>query len=169
MTFEEYLKQETGQSIRALALSIGVAQSTLARQLNGERTLTLETLRDISLATDLDFLDLAIRANLITEEHAKKIRANGALLEADSMDIIDELARRLQQGEKLNNQPSVFNQHPISANGYPLTPDGQEFRPDLYPHHRLLWQRHGENWREHYTLAAKNQVDGDDIDEIYEP
>lgn len=170
MTFEEYLKKETGQSIRRLALSIGIAQSTLARQLSGERTLTLETLRDISLATNLDFLDLAVRAELISQEHAENIRARGALKLADSMDIIDELARRIQKGENLSAAQPVFEAPPeTSPAGYPLAPDGQEFRPDLYQPHRMLWERYGEKWREHYTLAAKAQTDGDDIDETYTP
>lgn len=169
MTFEEYLKKETAQSIRSLALSIGVAQSTLARQLSGDRTLTLNTLWEIHLATGLEFYELGVRAGLITEDDANRARSQGSLRIADSQDILEELARRLRLGEELEDAPQPFQ--PLitetGPNGYPLAPDGEEFRPDVYQNHRMLWERYGENWREHYTLAAKKQVDGDDIDETY--
>lgn len=170
MDIETYLREQTQLSIRQLANKAGLNHSTLSRQLKDDRALTLETLRDISLATNLDFLDLAVRAELISQEHAENIRARGSLRLADSMDIIDELARRIQKGESVSAAQPVFEAPPeTSPAGYPLAPDGQEFRPDLYQPHRMLWERYGEKWREHYTLAAKAQTDGDDIDETYTP
>lgn len=108
MNLENYLRQETGRSVRQLSIDIGVAQSTLARQLKGERTLTLETLRDISLATGLDFLDLAIRAELITEDHANIIRAKGAITLATDEDLLAEVKRRMQAGHSYNQLPPIF-------------------------------------------------------------
>lgn len=108
MNLENYLRQETGRSVRQLSIDIGVAQSTLARQLKGERTLTLETLRDISLATGLDFLDLAIRAELITPDHANIIRAKGAITLATDDDLLSEIKRRLQVGHSYNHLPPIF-------------------------------------------------------------
>lgn len=158
MDIETYLREQTQLSIRQLAIQAGLNHSTLARQFKGERTLTLETLRDISLATDLDFLDLAIRAGLITEEHATKIRAKGALEQADSQDILDELARRLKQEEELENAPAPFRPltpvPQLSPSGHPLTPDGHEFRPDLYQDHKYLWDTYGNSWYENYEAVA---------------
>lgn len=186
MEIIDYIKTQTGLSVRALAKEIGVAQTTLARQLRQDNALTLETLRDISLATGLDFLDLAIRAELITEKHANEIRGRGALNLASDEAILDELRERLARGANLNEYPPIFDPVPAPIPlherrktwrdnlptpddmayhiGAP-TPDGTEFRPDLYQNHKMLWDRHGKEWKNHYALAANKIIDGDDIKE----
>lgn len=108
MNIETYLREQTQLSMRQLASKAGLNHSTLSRRLKGDRSLTLETLRDISLATNLDFLDLAIRAELITKEHAKEIRGRGSLELASDEALLDELQRRLEQGADLNKYPPVF-------------------------------------------------------------
>lgn len=111
MNLIDYITQKSGKTMRALALDMGYSVSTLSRQFRAENALTLETLRDISLATDLDFLDLAIRAELITETHAKAIRAKGSLLNASNGELLNELKRRLDQGEDLNEEAPIFATH----------------------------------------------------------
>lgn len=108
MSLETYLREQTKLSIRQLAKQAGLSHTTLVRQLKNERTTTLETLRDISLATGLDFLDLAIRAELITEDHANIIRAKGAITLATDDDLLSEIKRRLQVGHSYNHLPPIF-------------------------------------------------------------
>ncbi|MFW0109518.1 hypothetical protein ACN081_02195 [Rothia sp. P13129] len=186
MAITQYLLEKAQvPSVLQLALKTGVPHHKLNNQLTGRSTLTLETLRDISLATGLDFLDLAVKAELITQQHAKNIRAKGALLNATNNELINELKRRLDQGENLNQETPIFStptqlaedkhwreniptaedmQYHIGT----TTPDGTEFRPDLYTNHKMLWDRYGQQWQEHYTLAAKKQEPFDDIEEQYE-
>lgn len=108
MDLTDYIKESSELSINALAQKMKFPTSTLARQLKGERTLTLETLRDISLATGLDFLDLAIRAELITPDHANIIRAKGAITLATDDDLLSEIKRRMQAGHSYNQLPPLL-------------------------------------------------------------
>lgn len=108
MDLTDYIKESSELSINALAQKMKFPTSTLARQLRGDRTLTLETLRDISLATGLDFLDLAIRAELITPDHANIIRAKGAIALATDDDLLNEIKRRMQAGHSYNQLPPLL-------------------------------------------------------------
>lgn len=108
MSLETYLREQTKLSIRQLAKQAGLSHTTLVRQLKNERTTTLETLRDISLATGLDFLDLAIRAELITPGHANIIRAKGAITLATDDDLLNEIKRRMQAGHSYNQLPPLL-------------------------------------------------------------
>lgn len=148
MNLAEYIAEKSGKTLRALALDMGYSPSTLSRQFRAENALTLETLRDISEATDIDFLDLALRAGLITKDHANKIRGRGALELATNEALLEELKKRLDTGATYNHLPPLFK-----------TLNPEEIRESKA---RAALAKELE--KDDVDLAAYRHTDGDEVD-----
>lgn len=172
MDLTQYLLDRSGaSSILQLSAKSGVPPHKLHNQLTGRSTLTLDMLYQLATGLGIDFLDIAVKADLIDAAEAQKMRGHASLQAYTDENLINELHRRLQAGSrKIAEANSPFAQPDPSKLAYHIgaeTPDGREFRPDLYQSDKMLFERYGQNWRKHYTLAAKKQVAGDDIDEPY--
>src|SRR5699024_1930771 len=100
-------------SIRQLADRAGMDHTKLARQLRGTSPLTMETLRDVARATNLDMLDLFQRAELMTSDEVAEIRQGFDITRLTDRELAAEMLRRMEGGSAILDQPI----------GQPLPPD----------------------------------------------
>lgn len=133
MNLSDYLRTKTNKSIRQLAEYAGIDRSTLQRQLNKPNTLTMETLRDIARATEINMLDLFMRAGKITHDELDTLQAGGELTGATDEALAAEVLRRMQDdgSEVLDKPAEVTN---LSARRRKVTPEDiteEDLRDDL--------------------------------------
>lgn len=151
-----------------------INHATVARYLNGKHPNPprREALESLAVALGTDLANLERESGLPESRSPFELPAKAATLtdseRAAILHLIDVMVANKQAPvTTLSDVPSFGGPDDMSAVIGAETPDGDEFRPDLYQSHRMLWERYGAQWREHYTLAAKKQVEGDDIDETY--
>lgn len=115
MDLTEYVKGQTGMSVRSLAMSMGYDQSKLNRHLKGDAT--METLRDISRVTKLNFLDLCTLCGFLRADEVRALKADSSLAEATDEDLAREVLNRMKAGSKaLGVQVDAFqDSHALAA------------------------------------------------------
>lgn len=86
------------RSVRAIALRAGLDPSTANRQLNGQSTLTIETVVAICRAYDLDFAEVFVAVGFITEAEARSFSRKFALSQIPDAELTREIVRRLDAG-----------------------------------------------------------------------
>ncbi|MDO4919897.1 helix-turn-helix transcriptional regulator [Kocuria sp.] len=117
MDISTYLAKTTGLSMRQLAKASGIQPSKLSRQLSGETALSMETLRDLARATDLDMLDLFEVAGMITRHEARALRSENSLQQATDEQVAEEVLRRMQHGaEQFNESIDAFSESDQTSN-----------------------------------------------------
>lgn len=146
MGIEQYIQEQTGLSTRQIAEKSGLTHTKLSRQFNGNTALTLDTLKDIALGTGLDFLDLAVKANLLKQNYVDRLRAKGALTAATDQELAAEILRRLGSGATIDeNEP--FNTNPYAT------------------HEDMARAELAEELKKaDVDLAAYRETDGDELD-----
>ena len=88
-----------GAKPRAIAIRAGIQPSTFSRQLNGEVKMTVQTIIAIARAYNAAILPALIAGEVITEEEAREIAAGGSLTEATDRQLVEEMLRRVVEGE----------------------------------------------------------------------
>lgn len=111
MDITTYLKSETGLSIRGIAERAGLEQSKLNKQLKGDTSLSMETLRDVARGNNLDMLKLFKIAGKITPLEEKRLRSTGAISYLSDEDLADEILRRMKRGATYYDEHSPFETH----------------------------------------------------------
>lgn len=92
----EYLKRITGEkSVRAIALRIGVAPTTISRQIESE--LRPELLVRICREYGLGVIPELVHIDFITEEEVAQVAGADALLRATDEQLAKEILRRVQE------------------------------------------------------------------------
>lgn len=94
-----YEKTVRGDSVNAVAAKANVVQTTLDRQLK-KGALSAEMVVAIARAYRVDVLDSLVKAGLITREEIKAHGVRGALRDALDVEIAQEVARRLGDGDR---------------------------------------------------------------------
>lgn len=109
MDFNEYIVQASGLTHRQIAIKSGLQPSKLSRQLSGQNSLSMETVRDIARGTGLDMLDLLCKSGHITEIEMLKLRRAANLSTATDEEITDEVMRRMKRGATYYDEHSPFD------------------------------------------------------------
>ncbi|MFW0183811.1 helix-turn-helix domain-containing protein [Rothia sp. CCM 9417] len=146
MNIEQYIQEQTGLSTRQIAEKSGLTQSRLSRQFNGNTALTLDTLKDIALGTGLDFLDLAVKANLLKQNYVDRLRSKGALLKATDEELVAEVLRRMRSNAPIDKNAPFATQ--------PFATHEEMARAELAE----------ELKKSDVDIAAYRETDGDEID-----
>lgn len=105
MHISDYLAAQTGLNQSQLAQRAGMQKSKLSRQLSGESTLTMETLRDVARGAGLDMLEVFAAAGFITRTEEQALRAAGNIARATDEDLAAEVLRRMQAGSEVMDRP----------------------------------------------------------------
>lgn len=117
MDITSHIKELTGLSIRGVAEKSGLEQSKLNKQLRGDTTLTMETLRDVARGNNLDMLTLFVLAKKITPQESETLRATGSLSRVSDEALADEILKRMQGGNSMFEEDSPFqSEHDLAAN-----------------------------------------------------
>lgn len=177
----EFLKNSNTQGLSTRKISelaakkgFEISNATVSRYLSGKHPEppSLDVLKALGAVLGVPINKLEALSGMPASSAPFELPAKAATLtdseRAAILHLIDVMvANKQAPASALSDVPSFGGPGDMSSVIGAETPDGDEFRPDLYQSHRMLWERYGAQWREHYTLAAKTQVEGDDIDETY--
>ena len=96
-TAAEALTKLTGaKSIRAIAATTGLDNSTLTRQLTGKSTLAIETVVTICRSYALDLSEAFVAVGFITPTEAETLGRTHSLTEYTDLELAQEIVRRLE-------------------------------------------------------------------------
>ncbi|WP_194210402.1 helix-turn-helix domain-containing protein [Rothia nasimurium] len=116
VNIEQYLQHSTGLSTAKIAEKAGLTHTKLSRQFNGVSALTLDTIYQLARGLDLDFLTLAVEAQLIEEEYAQTLRTRNDITAFTDQELTAEVLRRM------GSTATIDPDNPFDTNPYEPTP-----------------------------------------------
>lgn len=99
MSIHDWYMEVTGKdSVHAIADKAGIPPTTLYSQVKGEITPTSAV--KIARAYHRSPTEPLVILGLLTKEDLKTLASNGILSQASDADLVEELARRLEEGRR---------------------------------------------------------------------
>lgn len=97
MQLNEWLRTFTDDSINKIAAKIGMDQSALNRQVNGQAKTSAELTLRLARAYKINPVDALVALGFLAPHEAKTYTAKFSIQEVRDQDLLDEMERRLRQ------------------------------------------------------------------------